>query len=91
MDSLGRVDEKTARRVETALTQAVYGSNEFNRLIDHQGSVLAVDISPDGKLIATGGNDKTVKIWKEDGTLLETLEHSATVASRLPSAQTASP
>jgi hypothetical protein len=79
MDSLGRVDEKTARRVETALTQAVYGSNEFNRLIDHQGSVLAVDISPDGKLIATGGNDKTVKIWKEDGTLLETLEHSATV------------
>jgi YD repeat-containing protein len=79
MDSLGRVDEKTARRVETALTQAVYGTNEFNRLIGHKGSVLTVDISPDGKLIATGSNDKTVKIWKEDGTLLETLEHSATV------------
>ncbi|NEP44194.1 MAG: WD40 repeat domain-containing protein, partial [Okeania sp. SIO2H7] len=79
MDSLGRVDSKTAQRVETALTQAVYGTNEFNRLIGHQGSVLTVDISPDGKLIATGSIDKTVKIWQEDGTLLETLEHSATV------------
>lgn len=79
MDSLGRVDSQTAQRVETALTQAVYDTNEFNRLIGHQGSVLTVDISPDGKLIATGSNDKTVKIWKEDGTLLEILEHSATV------------
>ena len=79
MDSLGPVDSKTTQRVETALTQAVYGTNEFNRLIGHQGGVLTVDISPDGKLIATGSVDKTVKIWKEDGTLLETLEHSATV------------
>jgi predicted RNA-binding protein Jag len=45
MDSLGllgQVDETNGTtQVETALTQAVYGSNEFNRLIGHQGNVLA--------------------------------------------------
>ena len=79
LENLGGVDAQTAAEVQAALQQAIYGTNEFNRLIGHQGSVLSVDISPDGKLIATGSNDKTVKIWKRDGTLLYTLKHEATV------------
>lgn len=79
MDSLGKVDAKVATQVETALTQAVYGTNEYDQLVGHQGSVLSVDISLNGQLIATASNDKTVKIWQQNGKLLTTLPHSATV------------
>jgi len=79
LDALGRADETIAEPVETALTQAVYGSGELNRLSGHQGSILSLDISPDGKLLATGGQDKTAKIWRSDGQLLHSLNHSATV------------
>ncbi|MBE9225821.1 AAA-like domain-containing protein [Phormidium sp. LEGE 05292] len=79
LQDLGDVDPETAKNVEIALRQTVYGNNEFNRLIGHQGSVLSVDISPNDRLIATASNDKTVKLWRRDGTLLHTLKHTATV------------
>ncbi|MDB9511046.1 AAA-like domain-containing protein [Kamptonema animale CS-326] len=79
LEDLGGVDSETTKNVETALRQTVYGNNEFNRLIGHQGNVLSVDISPDDRLIVTGGSDKTIKLWKRDGTLLKTLKHTATV------------
>ncbi len=79
MDSLGKVDPQIATQVETALTQAIYGTNEYNQLVGHQGSVLSVDISLNGQLIATASNDKTVKIWQQNGKLWKTLPHSATV------------
>ncbi|MCL1474768.1 AAA-like domain-containing protein [Argonema antarcticum] len=79
LENLGNVDSKTTDDVEMALRQTVYGNNEFNRLIGHESSVSTVDISPDERLIATGSNDKTVKVWKRDGSLLKTLKHTATV------------
>ena len=79
LQNLGNVAPETAKNVEIALRQTVYGNNEFNRLIGHQGSVLSVDISPNNQLIATASNDKTVKIWQQDGKLLHTLKHTATV------------
>ncbi|MGD1807622.1 AAA-like domain-containing protein [Dapis sp. BLCC M126] len=79
MESLGGVDDKTTEQVETALTRAVYGINEFNRLIGHQASAVSVDISPDSKLIATASGDKTVKIWHFDGRLIKTIKYSATI------------
>jgi len=79
LESLGSVDSKTTEDVEIALRQTVYGNNEFNRLIGHKSGVSTVDISPDDRLIATGSSDRTVKLWKRDGTLLKTLKHTATV------------
>ncbi|OCR02240.1 sugar-binding protein [Oscillatoriales cyanobacterium USR001] len=79
LESLGIVDNEITKNVEKVLNQAVYGSYEFNRLSGHKGSVPGVDISPDRKLIATGGEDKTVRIWKPDGTLLHILNHSGSV------------
>ena len=79
LESLGGVDSKITEDVEIALRQSAYSNNEFNRLIGHKGVVLGVAISPDDRLIATGSADKTVKIWKRDGTLWKTLKHTGTV------------
>ncbi|KAI0191868.1 hypothetical protein F4808DRAFT_381284 [Astrocystis sublimbata] len=46
----------------------------------HTGSIYAIVFSPNGKTIATGSDDKTVRIWSADtGEHLKTLEgHTAT-------------
>ncbi|WP_254563534.1 WD40 repeat domain-containing protein [Oscillatoria sp. HE19RPO] len=40
----------------------------------HSDRAYSVSFSPDGQLIASGSRDKTVKIWRIDGTLLGVLE-----------------
>lgn len=63
------------------LQQAVYGADEFNRLSGHQGIVLGVDFSANGQWIASSSIDRTVKLWKRDGTLVRTIPHTATIQS----------
>jgi WD40 repeat protein len=79
LQRFGFRDETVRRQVSQVLNQAVFGSNEVNRLTGHQGAVLAIDISPDGALIATASNDKTVKLWDRDGTLVRSLPHGNTI------------
>lgn len=40
----------------------------------HSDRAYSVSFSPDGQLIASGSRDKTVKIWRIDGTLLGVVE-----------------
>jgi hypothetical protein len=49
----------------------------------HTGSVVSVAWSPDGKTLASGSGDKTIKLWEAaTGKLLTTLEgHTGTVVS----------
>jgi WD40 repeat protein/signal transduction histidine kinase/DNA-binding response OmpR family regulator len=73
-------DENTDNQIESVLRQAVYGVDEYNRLSGHTEVVFGVDISPNGQLIATGSSDRTVKLWKPDGTLINTFKgHQAAV------------
>lgn len=46
----------------------------------HQGEVWGLSVSPDGSMIASGSNDKTVKIWDaKDYRLIRNLEHESDV------------
>ncbi|MEA5596367.1 eIF2A-related protein [Rivularia sp. UHCC 0363] len=76
------IQPDTRMRVITALQQAVYGVTEVNRLEGHGDIVWDVTFSPDGKLLASGSLDKSVKIWRTDGKLLQTLQgHHESITS----------
>ncbi len=76
------IQPDTRMRVVTALQQAVYGVTEVNRLEGHKDIVWDVSYSPDGQLLASGSLDKSVKIWRTDGSLLQTLQgHNESITS----------
>ncbi|WP_414755945.1 caspase family protein [Anabaena sp. CCY 9910] len=57
----------------TTLQQALFEMQERNRLEGHKDGVISISISRDGQIIASGGLDKTIKLWSRDGRLLRTL------------------
>ncbi|QIR37154.1 hypothetical protein HCG51_10745 [Tolypothrix sp. PCC 7910] len=73
LQKLEKPNADIEHQVNDVLEQAVYGADEYNRFSGHQAPVMSVDISPDSSLIASGSIDKTVKLWRRDGTALTTL------------------
>lgn len=73
--------DKTAldSKTRSVLGQAVYGADEVNRLSGHQGIVVSVAFSPDGQWIVTASNDRTIKLWRRDGTLVRTIPHKTSI------------
>jgi len=65
------------------LQQTVSEVRERNRLETHSSSVRSVSFSPDGKTLASGNDDKTIKLWDiTTGKEIRTLQgHSSWVWS----------
>ena len=58
----------------SALLNIMNQISEKNQLIGHKDSVKIVSFSPDGQIIASGGNDGLIKLWRPNGTKIETLQ-----------------
>ncbi len=61
-------------RTVEKLRQAVYSVKERNRFQGHRGAIRSVSFSPDGQTIASASSDCTIKLWRTDGTLLQTFK-----------------
>ncbi|NJP21075.1 MAG: hypothetical protein HC763_21080 [Hydrococcus sp. CRU_1_1] len=82
LQNLRKVDSNLAIEVKQILQKASYQAIERNRFSGHRDRVYGIAISPDGKIVASGSADRTVKLWKRDGTLLTTFEgHNGRVVS----------
>ncbi|HIK07314.1 MAG TPA: AAA-like domain-containing protein [Trichormus sp. M33_DOE_039] len=75
LKKLGKPNTKIEHKVNAVLQQAIYGADEYNRFSGHTAAVMAVDVSPDSSLIASASIDKTIRLWRRDGTAVATLKN----------------
>ncbi|KAB8320721.1 hypothetical protein SD81_003950 [Tolypothrix campylonemoides VB511288] len=78
----GNANPQTQSDMHETLGEGVYWTRERNRLEGHDKAVQSVSFSPDGQMVATGSYDRTVKLWRSDGSLITTLKgHTKPVMS----------
>jgi WD40 repeat protein len=67
--------QATNPAVISALQVALNKGRERNRLQGHDDWVMSVSFSPDGKVLASGSGDKSIKLWNlETGSEIGTLQ-----------------
>ena len=69
LKQIGSAPNKVHIQTVVALEQAIYDTQERNRL-GHDGAVDSVAFSSDGQTIAAAGEGGTIQLWNEDGTAI---------------------
>ena len=64
---------ETQLRAASTLQQAIYHTQEIDRLEGHHQQVNAVSFNAKGDLLASGSDDGTVLIWHQNGSIAATL------------------
>ncbi|HBL10649.1 MAG TPA: type IV secretion protein Rhs [Cyanobacteria bacterium UBA11162] len=64
------VSPQTSQRVKDVLQKAFYQIKEIHRFVGHEAAVLSLSFSPDGKTIASTGEDGVIKLWDRSGRLV---------------------
>ncbi|MBD2728807.1 WD40 repeat domain-containing protein [Nostoc sp. FACHB-892] len=81
--NIGIIQDRTKQQVLAALQSASYGIREINTLEGHSATVNTISFSPNSKLIASGSDDKTIRLWKSDGSaaISKPIEQKVSVTS----------
>jgi WD40 repeat protein len=74
LQSLPSAEPALQQQADTILEHVVLSINQRNRLDGHQAAVMAVSFSPDHQRLATADAEGQIKLWRQDGTLLQTLD-----------------
>ncbi|NJR75219.1 MAG: WD40 repeat domain-containing protein [Scytonema sp. CRU_2_7] len=75
------IDSETKLQVLAVLREMVYKVNERNRLEKDTYWVRCLSFTKDGKLLASGSKDKTIKLWRRDGRLFKNMDNKSPVKS----------
>ncbi|MBD2680927.1 MULTISPECIES: CHAT domain-containing protein [Nostoc] len=73
LEGLQLLDSQTKIGLSTSILENINQIREYNRFTGHQGEITSIKFSPDGQLLASASQDTTIKIWRRDGRLLQTL------------------
>ena len=60
------LDVETRNGLFSSLLENFNSIHEYNRLSAHDASVMSVAFNDDGRLLASGSQDNTIKIWRRD-------------------------